>query len=1075
MHREISHTESAFSQESRLSLYLLTGLLGVLIGMDLWPVVADWAATLGVSLPTWPRAFALGTAKMEPIRIALIAAVLGGARTLYGSLESLLEGRIGADLALAIACIAAILTGEPLVAAEIVFIGMVGECLENITFERTQRAVRKLIEVVPPDCLVLRHGQEVQVHSDHVQVGDRVIVKPGGRVPVDGVVLEGRSALDVSALTGESLPVDKGIGDEVLAGSLNQFGALTIEAQRVAEHTVAGRVIELTARALKDKAPLERTADRLARYFLPVVLTLAALTFLVSYGYHSVRGLPNGWERSIYAALAVLVVACPCALILATPAAVIAALGRLAGTGVLIKGGAALERLAGATAVAFDKTGTLTEGRLELGDVIALDKVSTEEVLRTAATAEQRSEHLVARLITQAAADRQLTLDTVTDFLAHPGAGVTARTGTSTLVVGTRRLLEEQQIAITPEAMLAVEQLDGSGQTALLVARDKQILGVIGARDRLRPEARSVIHELQHLGLADMALLTGDRLAVARPIAGMLGISEVHAELLPHEKAEFIARWQQQAHRTESGGLLPPLAHPHDHDQHHAPPQAHTPSARKVAMVGDGINDAPALARADVGLAIGGAGTDIAAEAGDVVFMGDPLKSLPLLVRLARETVRIIRQNIIIFAFGVNAVGIVLTAWLLPWLAPQWYRQAPVAAVIYHQLGSLAVLLNAMRLLWFERSQTSPPWQRLRGRLHRIDHWMEHHLNPDAALHWLLRRWRGIVAGMAAALSLGYVLSGLTVVGPAEVAIVRRFGRLVDGDYGPEKNFGPGLHWRWPWPIEEVIRIQPDRLRDVEIGFRTPPGPVSEPSDLSWTRQHRWKDEAVMITGDNNLVELQAVVRYRVVRPRTYLFEISEPDRVMRAVAESVLRQAVAGLPFHELLTSKRHRFQREAQAELEKRLRLLGPDGIGIEIDCLAVRDLHPPQEVVSSYHLVTREMQKRDQKVNLALATAQEIVTNATVEGYRTIAQAESQRQNKVAGAEAQGAVERAWQRVRSLEPSLTEFRLIWNGWTEALKDRSKVVIDAGMSPGRLRLFLGDQEQFRLPAMLPPPDKEQ
>ncbi len=365
MHREISHADHAFGQESRLGLYLLTGLLGVLIGADVWPIAARWIATWGSSLPTWSN---------EPYgyRIALLAAILGGARTLYGSLNSLFEGRIGADLAVAIACIAAILVQEPLVAAEIVFIGMLGECLESITFERTQRAIRRIVEICPRRCWRLRDGQEERVLASELQVGDHVIVKPGGRVPADGIVLEGRSAVDVSALTGESLPADKGPGDEVLAGSLNQFGALTIEAKRVAEHTVVGRVIEMTARALKDKAPLERTADRLARYFLPAVLVLSALTFLVC-----LIGYGTGWMRPpetnlsfkqlvTLPALSVLVVACPCALILATPAAIIAALGRLAGTGILIKGGSALERLAAVTAFAFDKTGTLTEGRLEL-------------------------------------------------------------------------------------------------------------------------------------------------------------------------------------------------------------------------------------------------------------------------------------------------------------------------------------------------------------------------------------------------------------------------------------------------------------------------------------------------------------------------------------------------------------------------------------------------------------------------------------------------------------------------------------------------------------------------------------
>src|SRR5262249_15025199 len=273
MHRELSYADSAFHRESNLSLYALTALVGLLLGLDLWPFIAGWVDPGQGWLPTWRNE--IGGYRL----FGLCAAVLGGARALYGSLERLSEGRVGADLAIAIATVAAILIREPLVAAEIVFVGLVGECLESFTFERTQRAIRRIVEVCPRRCWVLRDGQETRVLTSELQVGDRVVVKPGGRVPVDGVVLEGRSAVATSALTGESLRVDKGPSDEVLAGSLNQFGALTIEAQRVAEQTVVGRVIELTARALKDKAPLERTADRFARYFLPIVLGLAAITF----------------------------------------------------------------------------------------------------------------------------------------------------------------------------------------------------------------------------------------------------------------------------------------------------------------------------------------------------------------------------------------------------------------------------------------------------------------------------------------------------------------------------------------------------------------------------------------------------------------------------------------------------------------------------------------------------------------------------------------------------------------------------------------------------------------------------
>jgi Cu+-exporting ATPase len=348
MHREIRQADEVFARPSAAGLYAFTGLIGLLILRDLWPAIAGFLSGAGADVGFY-------SSKLFSVRYAMYAAVLGGARILYGAIDSMMAGRLGADLAVALACIAAILIDEPLVAAEVVFIALAGECLEAWTFARTQRGIRKLVEVFPRKCWLVRDGQEVAVDTDTVRVGDRVRVKPGKKIPVDGVVVEGQSTVETSPLTGESVPAEKVVGDEVLAGSINQFGVLTVEARRVNEQTVAGRVIELTAKALKDKAPAERQADRLARNFLPAVLALALLTFAFNVAYQigpfkpPAQRLPLNlaMRMSVYPTLAVLVVACPCALILATPAAVIAALGRLAGTGVLVKGGAALERLAG--------------------------------------------------------------------------------------------------------------------------------------------------------------------------------------------------------------------------------------------------------------------------------------------------------------------------------------------------------------------------------------------------------------------------------------------------------------------------------------------------------------------------------------------------------------------------------------------------------------------------------------------------------------------------------------------------------------------------------------------------------
>jgi Cu+-exporting ATPase len=1082
MHHEISHADQVFYQERNLSLYLQTALIGLLIGIDVWPAFAD---LVGIGF-TWPR-------EIYGWRIALIPALLGAVRISFNFIDKLLEGRIGVDLALGIACVAAIFFRKPLVAAEIAFVGMVGECLESITFEHTQRAIRRIVEVCPRHCWILRDGQEVRVLASEVQVGDRVVVKPGGRVPVDGVVIEGQSAVDTSALTGESLPVDKGLGDEILAGTLNQFGALTIEARQVAEHTVVGRVIELTRTALKDKISWERTADRLTKYFLPAVLGLAALTFATAVflnlgGFAGTRrSLSEAISLSVDPTLAVLVVACPCALILATPAAVIAALGRLAGTGVLVKCGSALEGLAEVTAFAFDKTGTLTEGKLELGQILPASGMNEAELLRLAATAEQRSEHPLGQLILQTTNARHLPLEPVEEFQAHPGAGVKARTSHCILLVGTRRFVEEQGVSLSPDTLAHLEQLDRAGQTALVIARDGSVLGVIGARDRVRPGATEVLRELRRQGISDIALLTGDRPAVAKAVATELDIAEFPAELLPDQKAQFIRSWQQRS--------------------------------RRVAMVGDGINDAPALASADVGLAVGGTGTDIAAEAGDIVLMGDPLRPLPLLVGVSREMVRVIRQNIIIFAFGVNGLGILLTAWLWPLFSARtswWHEQGPLAAIIYHQFGSLAVLVNSMRLLWFGRAAPNPAWADFRHGLRKVDLWLTHHLDPGEWLHWMGHHLRPVALSVLGILLALYALSGITQIGPDEVGVVRRFGR-------PQSpNLTPGLHWLWPWPVDHVVRIQPDRVRIVEVGFRSR---GDDASAKLWRSSHdsgiiREPEEAIIITGDGNLVELQAIFRYSISDPQVYLFDAQEPETLLRWAGEAALREVLGGRPFLDLLTRYRDSLEKDVLAIVDRRLGDYG--NLGIRLEGMALNDLHPPFDVVPDYHRVTAAMEERDRQINEAEAEKlrvysdsrlpgsraarvrqNQIRSRAKADSHQTIREAEASKVTFLARLQARSGLSaqdewqllqdtvdairggqevtaafRDYERRRAQRISrlatLTEFRLFWDAIGQALAGREKILVDADKVPGRRQLLLFDPEQVRMPApMIAPPDR--
>jgi Cu+-exporting ATPase len=983
----------------RRALVATTVVVGLLLGADL--VLGAWGSE-------YRRPFG--------VSLSLLAAVIGGGRVVFLALAALFEGRIGADIALAVACVAAALMGEYFVAAEVVFIALVGECLEAFTFERAQRAIQKLLEYRPRTARVVRDGQEVEIAAEALAVGDRLVVRPGERIAADGVVVVGRSAVDQAVLTGESLPVDKGEGDPVYTGTFNQFGRLEIRAEKVGAETTLGQVIRLMAQAQSQRSPLERTADRYARYFLPAVLIAATLVFLGTNA-----GPLWRWGRTgevpkidLMPALAVLVVACPCALILATPAAVLAATARLARRGVLVKGGAALERLARVDAVAFDKTGTLTEGRPELGDRVPLGLWDVDDLLRLAAAAERPSEHPLARLLVAEAERQGLSLPDVEDFQAQPGAGVSARIrddgGRWQILVGNLRLFQERGVAVEPQVEEALQALDASGQTGLLVAVDGQVTGVIGARDRVRREAHDVIHDLKHLGLRDLTILTGDRLAPAKAVAKKVHVKQVEAELTPAGKADWV-------HRRQNEG-------------------------RVVAMVGDGINDAPALAMADVGLALGGVGTDIAAEAGSVILMGAPLDPLPETIRLARQTVRVIRQNILFFAFGLNSLAIVLAGLRV---------LGPVAAAIFHQVGSLLVLLNAIRLLGFERWETLGIF-RAGGQIVTACR----RCRPSMLSEWAWTHRRGLLRGLAALGLVAYLGSGITVIGPEQVGVLRRWGRFRP------PVLGPGLHLRLPAPFESVTLAEPGTVRVARIGLTSPT--TETPGPVAWNATHgaRRDESALFLTGDENLVELAGVVEYHLTEAGVadQVFGTVAVEPTVSAAAEGVFREAVGRTPLEEILVAGRRPFEAEIERRLQERL---GGSGLHLAIDRVRVIDAHPPREVVPSYRDVSAAVSDAERYRNEAEAFGTERQWSALAEAQARRDAAEVVSQQLKNRAEGERRAFLARQSAHASRPDLTEFRLLWETLAAAFADRPKLILDPHAG-GHRHVWLADPDRLGL-----------
>ncbi len=560
--------------------------------------------------------------------------------------------------------------------AAIVTLILLGRFLEARAKGQTSEAIKKLIGMQPKTAIVVRNGQEQMIPIEDVQVGDLILVKPGERVPVDGILREGYSSLDESMITGESIPIEKKVGDEVIGATINKTGSFRFEATKVGKDTTLARIVRLVEEAQGSKAPVQRLADVIASYFVPIVIGIAVATFLVWF----FAGPSPSLTYAFLNFVAVLVIACPCALGLATPTAIIVGTGKGAEQGILIRSAEALERAHKINAVLLDKTGTLTQGKPSVTDVIAMATYSKEKVLRLAASAEKNSEHPLAEAIVRATAEKGLELLPVSDFNAIPGLGVEATVDRKKLLLGNLKLMQSRNLSLDGTLNEQANGLWTQGKTVMFLGIDGQVAGLIALADTIKPDAIDTVRRLHKMGM-EVAMLTGDNHRTAEAIAKQVGIDRVFAEVLPEHKADEVKKLRSEG--------------------------------KVVAMVGDGINDAPALAQADVGIAVG-TGTDVAMETGDITLIRGDLSSIVTAISLSKRTMRTIRQNLF-WAFAYNTILIPVAAGVLylafghsgvpsglQFILGEHGFLNPILAAAAMALSSVTVVMNSLRLRTFK-------------------------------------------------------------------------------------------------------------------------------------------------------------------------------------------------------------------------------------------------------------------------------------------------------------------------------------------------------------------------------------
>lgn len=941
--------------------------------------------------------------------LAMLAALVGGFPIYSSALTALVRKQISADLAVSLAAFAALYlgyTGEYsenmyLVAAEVILIMLIGEALEHYAIDRTRDGIAALLALRPTTARVRANGHDHIVSIDEIEPEDIVIVRPGDRIPVDARVISGHSTVDQSPITGESLPADKTVGDEVFAGTINLHGTMELEVERIGEDTSLEQIIHLVEHAEAAKAPTQRLADKYATWFVPIVLVAAGLSYFFS--------------RELVRSVAILVVACPCALVLATPTAIAATMGALVRRGVLIKGGAVLEKLGRLRSVVFDKTGTLTLARLRIDRIVAADGYDEDDVLQMGAAIERHSEHPVGRLIADRADAEGLPPLESSAFGAHPGLGAEGLVNNHVIRVGSPRFIKQAEIVIPAALQWQIDELCDGGATVVLVAQDEATIGAVAVKDTVRGEAAKTVERLRNLGIERIVMLTGDNRAAAGTVASELGINDVRAALLPADKVTAVEEIQKEAAPT--------------------------------VMVGDGINDAPSLVTADVGIAMADIGTDVAIASADIVLVGDDLRKLPHAIELSRWMLKIIWQNILWFALVFNVAAVIAAA--LGWVSP-------LAGAILHQISSLIVVLNSMRLL--------------------IDYHAWHHWWSDCRAG-LARRRRGLVATVVLLVLIVYLASGIHRVNIGQVAVVQQFGKIV------RTAEPPGLHYRLPAPFGRHTLVNPGEMRRVEVGFRTLPGKFSEPPAYEWNVQHRggrfegMPEESTVLTGDESLVDVTLTVQYRISDPVAALVRVGQTsmdgsskwDRLVRIYVESELRAVMAGRPADDVLSTGRQDIERVVYARLADKMLWCGT---GFSIESVSLADVHPPLEVVPAFREVAAAQEEKEAAINDA--EAYQFETEALMEGEAAQRKLVAEGFSSEKTAKATGDAERfkAIAAAHASGREVNEIRLHLESVEEMLAGRRKIIVDRAHAGVRRQLYLGPKAMWTIPPREVPSD---